>query len=93
MIASRRAATMEAEFPRTSQKRHNIVVHYSSIINLLHWFFWKKSCIMVISDVDFGENASRLTKMYIQRRINSCMLCKKLEIYLAFQREKSDNDV
>ena len=42
MIASRRAATMEAEFPRTSQKGHNIIVYYSSIINLLHWFFLEK---------------------------------------------------
>ena len=42
MIASRRAATMEAEFPRTLQKGHNIMVYYSSIINLLHWFFLEK---------------------------------------------------
>ena len=73
MIASRRAATIEAEFPRMSQKGHNIIVYYASIINLLHWFFFGKSCIMVISDVDFGVKASRLTKKLLQRRINSCV--------------------
>ena len=93
MIASRRVATMEAEIPRTSQKGHNIIVYYASIINLLHWFFFGKSCIMVISDVDFGVKASRLTKKFIQQRKNRCMFCKELMIYLSLQREKLDNNV
>ena len=70
---------------------------YHSLLLMNHQpialFLLEKSCIMVISDVDFGVNASCLTKKFIEWRINSCMLCKKLMYYLTLQREKLDNNV